>query len=87
MSNKLVERLLVDLDDLNLKGGESLTALCNSVSLPFVLQNFEELCVEIKHFNETPMHLMFLGVFKHYITQIVPRLFREKNGLYKKFCK
>ena len=73
VSNKLVERLLVDLDDLNLKGGESLTALCDSVSLPFVLQNFEELCVEIKDFNETPMHLMFLGVFKHYITQIVPR--------------
>ncbi len=41
--------------------------------------------IEIEHFSNVPMHMLFLGVTKHLMAHVA-RLFENKNLKFRKFC-
>jgi hypothetical protein len=51
---------------------------------PELWRRHEELGIQIEHFPDAPMHMIFLGVTKHLLVHVV-RLFGNKNANYRKF--
>jgi hypothetical protein len=54
-------------------------------ALPDLWHLNEEHGVQIKHFPDAPMHMLFLGITKHLLGN-VDWLFAKKKKLYKQFC-
>ncbi len=56
------------------------------VTHPVLWLQHKELRIKIEHFSDAPMHMLFLGVTKHFFVH-VDCLFGNKNSNYQQFCR